>query len=96
MTSRRQTIRHPSVPPAHPGALVAEALEDMKLSKVDAARQLGVTRAALYHVLDETSAISAAMAVRIERVMNISADLLVRMQANHDLWHARQALSEAG
>lgn len=55
------------------------------------ARRLGVTRAALYNVLGERSAMSADMAVRFEAVTGTSADLLVRMQAGHDLWRARAA-----
>jgi antitoxin HigA-1 len=84
------TLRHQSLAPAHPGALIAEVLETSGLSKSEAARQLGVTRAALYNVIDERSAVSAEMAVRFEAVTGTSADLLVRLQAGYDLWRARQ------
>jgi antitoxin HigA-1 len=89
------TLRHPALAPAHPGALIAEVLETSGLSKAEAARQLGVTRAALYNVLDERSAVSADMAVRFEAVTGTSADLLVRMQAGFDLWRARQSFAAA-
>ena len=85
------TLRHPDLAPAHPGALIAEVLEDLELTKAEMARQLGVTRAALYNVLQERSAVSANMAVRFEAVTGTSADLLVRMQATHDVWLARRA-----
>ena len=58
--------------------------------KAGMARRLGVTRAALYNVIDQRSAVSAYMAVRFEAATGTSADLLVRMQAGHDLWRARQ------
>ena len=86
------TLRHQSLAPAHPGAVIAEVLEASGLSKSEAARQLGVTRTALYNVIDERSAVSAEMAVRFEAVTGTSADLLVRMQAGYDLWRARQTL----
>lgn len=85
------TLRHPSIEPAHPGALVAEVIETLEISKAEMARRLGVTRAALYNVLDARSALSADLAVRFEAATGTSADLLVRMQAGHDLWRARAA-----
>jgi antitoxin HigA-1 len=84
------TRRHPSIEPAHPGALVAEVIETLSCSKAEMARRLGVTRAALYNVIEERSAVSAEMAVRFESATGTSADLLVKMQAGHDLWRARQ------
>ncbi|MDX2287473.1 MAG: HigA family addiction module antitoxin [Hyphomicrobiaceae bacterium] len=87
------TLRHSSVAPAHPGALLAEVIEAMAMSKAEMARRLGITRAALYNVLDERSAVSADLAVRFEAVTGTSADLLVRMQAGRDLWRARQAFA---
>ena len=86
------TPRHRDLEPAHPGALIAEVLEASDFSKSEMARRLGVTRSALYNVLQERSAVSAPMAVQFEAVTGTSADLLVRMQAGHDLWRARQAL----
>lgn len=85
------TLRHPDLAPAHPGAIIAEILEDSEMTKAEIARQLGVTRAALYNVLQERSAVSATMAVRFEAVTGTSADLLVKMQAIHDVWRARRA-----
>jgi antitoxin HigA-1 len=62
----------------------------LAVSKAEMARRLGVTRAALYNVMEQRSAVSAKMAVRFEAVTGTSADLLMRMQASHDLWRARQ------
>lgn len=86
-----RTLRHPNIAPAHPGELVAEIIEDQKGNKSAIAEHLGVTRAALYNVLDEKSAVTAEMAVGLERAIGISADLLVSMQAAYDLWRARQS-----
>lgn len=86
------TLRHPSIAPAHPGALVAEVIESLGIGKAEMARRLNVTRTALYNVLDERSALTAEMAVRFETATGTSADMLVRMQGSHDLWRARAAL----
>ena len=90
-----KTLRHHDVAPAHPGALVAEVIEHLGIGKAEMARRLGITRTALYNVIDEKSAVSAEMAVRLERETGTSADLLVRMQASFDLWRARKALEIA-
>lgn len=53
--------------PPHPGATLREdVLPALELSVTDAARQLGVTRAALSRVLNERAAISPMMALRLE------------------------------
>jgi antitoxin HigA-1 len=95
MTTVTTTLRHPSIEPGHPGAVIAEVIEAMAVSKAEMARRLGVTRAALYNVLAERSAVSADMAVRFEAATGTSADLLVAMQAGHDLWRARAAFKAA-
>jgi addiction module HigA family antidote len=86
------TLRHPSLPPAHPGEVLAEVIETLAITKAEMARRLGITRAALYNVLEGRSALSADMAVRFETTTGTSADLLVRMQAGYDLWRARAAI----
>lgn len=85
------TLRHPDLEPSHPGAIVAEVIDALGLSKAEMARRLGVTRAALYNVIDERSAVSATMALRFEVATGTSARLLVGMQADYDLWVARRA-----
>ncbi len=89
------TLRHASLAPAHPGELLAEVIETQRVSKAEMARRLGITRAALYNVLDGRSALSADMAVRFEAATGTSADLLVRMQAGYDLWRARTAFAQS-
>lgn len=53
--------------PPHPGETLREdVLPALGLSVTDAAKQLGVTRAALSRVLNERAAISPGMALRLE------------------------------
>lgn len=84
------TEPHPSLEPPHPGELMLDVIEHLSVGKAETARRLGVVRTALYNVLDERSAVTADMAVRFERVTGTSAGLLVRMQAEHDLWKERR------
>ncbi len=85
-----KTLKHPNVEPAHPGRLLRADVEAMKVSKVAIAEALGISRRALYDVLDEKHGISPDMAVRLEAVVGSSAEFWLNMQAARDLWAARQ------
>lgn len=82
--------------PPHPGeTLRKDVLPALGLTVTDAAKQLGVTRAALSRVLNEHAAISPEMALRLEGWLGVEnggrADLWIGQQAAYDLWQARQA-----
>ena len=71
--------------PPHPGRLIKDDIEALGLSVAQAAEGLGVTRQQLYRVINGECAISAEMAVRLERGLGSSAATWLRMQMNHDL-----------
>lgn len=80
--------------PPHPGEnLKEDILPALGLTVTEAARQLGVTRAALSRVLNGRSAISPEMALRLEGWLGVEnggrADLWLAQQAAYDLWQAR-------
>lgn len=82
--------------PPHPGETLREdVLPALGLTVTEAAKQLGVTRAALSRVLNERAAISPEMALRLEGWLGVEnggrADLWVSQQAAYDLWQARKA-----
>lgn len=82
--------------PPHPGATLREdVLPALGLTVTDAAKQLGVTRAALSRVLNERAAISPAMALRLEAWLGLEngghADAWIAQQVEYDLWHVRKA-----
>ena len=77
--------------PAHPGGFVkSEIIEPLELSVTDAATALGVTRAALSALLNERSALSPEMAVRLEKAFGVSMETLMRMQNSFDIAEARK------
>lgn len=66
--------------PPHPGSFVrTEIIGPMELSVTDAAKALGITRAALSTFLNVHSAPSPDMALRIEKAFGVSMDTLMRM-----------------
>lgn len=80
--------------PSHPGDFIrAEVIEELGLNVTRAAQILGVRRTALSALLNGKAALSAEMALRIEKAFDVSMDTLLRMQAWHD---AAQMRARAG
>ena len=76
----------PMKSPVHPGRIVREdCLEPLGLSVTEAAKVLGVTRQALNNVVNEKSAISPEMAIRLSKAFGSTPEIWVRMQAAFDL-----------
>lgn len=81
--------------PAHPGSFVkAEIIDAYGLSVTDAAKALGITRAALSALVNEHSALSPDMALRIEKAFGVSMETLMRMQNSFDIAQARRREKE--
>ena len=71
--------------PSHPGEFVRmEIVEELGLNVTQAAEILGVRRATLSDLLNGNAALSAEMALRIEKAFGVSMDMLLRMQAWYD------------
>ena len=75
--------------PAHPGRLVASAIESEGWTVTRAAERLGVTRAFLSRLIHGHSGVTAAMAVRLESMGWSDAEHWMRMQASYDLARER-------
>ncbi len=72
--------------PPHPGMLVQrQVMRPLELTVTDAAKILGVGRAALSALLNGRAALSPEMALRIEKAFGPSMDMLMRMQLAYDL-----------
>jgi addiction module HigA family antidote len=72
--------------PPHPGDVLRDYLGDVSVT--DAAKHLGVTRAALSRILNAHVGISAEMALRLSEALGTSPDMWIGMQAQYDLWNA--------
>ena len=81
--------------PTHPGVLMREILEEhLGLPLAEAARRMKISRPSLYAALNGTGAVTAGMALRFGRLTGGAPELYVQMQAQHDLWAARERLKE--
>jgi antitoxin HigA-1 len=72
--------------PPHPGEVLRDYLAGVSIT--DAAKHLGVTRAALSRILNSSAGISAEMALRLSEALGTSPELWIGMQAQYDLWQA--------
>jgi antitoxin HigA-1 len=76
--------------PAHPGQFIRmEVIEPLHLSVTQAAKVLGVTRAALSALLNGRAALSPEMALRIEKAFGPKMDTLLRMQIAYEIAETR-------
>lgn len=77
--------------PGHPGGILKQQyLEPLSLTISELARALRVSRKTASRIVNEHSAISADMALRLSRAFNTSAELWLNLQRNYDLWHAAE------
>ena len=81
--------------PPHPGGFIREEiLDELGLSVTEAARALGVRRATLSNLVNGNAALSAEMALRIEKAFGVKMETLVNMQACYDAYVMRRREEE--
>jgi addiction module HigA family antidote len=81
--------------PPHPGVFVRqEILDELGLSVTEAAKALDVRRATLSDLVNGNAALSAEMALRIEKAFGVKMETLLNMQAWHEAYVMRQREGE--
>jgi len=75
--------------PAHPGMVLREWIPD-GITVTDAARALHINRVTLSSLLNGRAGITANLALRLAEWLGTSPDLWIGLQAQWDLWQARQ------
>lgn len=70
--------------PPRPGEVLREYLPE-KLTLIEVASGLGVTRQALSAVLNGRASVSAEMAVRLSKALGTTPDLWLGLQMQYDL-----------
>lgn len=74
----------------HPGKLLQEEIEERGLLKKDVAHSLGILPQHLSEIFSGKRNFSARLAVRLEKLLDISADYWLRLQMNYDLYQAKK------
>ncbi len=80
----------------HPGELLREEiLPALGKPKTEIARLLGVSRQALYDILQERAPVTPRMALRLGKLCGNGPDLWLNLQRDCDLRRAEEELREA-
>ena len=80
-----------NVNPLHPGVVLNEIyMTEMSLSQSELARMCDCSPRKINDIVNQKRGISPEFAITLEEVLGTSAEMWVRMQADFDLWRARQ------
>ena len=80
--------------PLHPGKVLSEIyMTEMGLSQTSLAKRCGCASRKVNEIVNGKRGISPSFAITLEAVLGTSAEMWVRMQAEYDLWEARQKVA---
>ncbi len=79
--------------PTHPGKILSSSLEALGMTPYAAAPLLGVSRMMLSKITNEKAAVTPEMALRLGKFFDNGAELWLGLQADVDLWDAREKLA---
>ncbi len=85
-----KAVRNSNRCPSHPGAVLADILDDIKKPKAEIAEGLGISRQHLYDVLAERKPVSPNVAALIGKMFGGGVGTWLHMQAAYDAWHAER------
>ncbi|MDQ1086775.1 HigA family addiction module antitoxin [Siphonobacter sp. SORGH_AS_1065] len=88
--TNNQPIKLTYVP--HPGSILEFELEGREISKSKLAEKLGMYPSQLSAIINEKRNITAAIALKLEKVLEIEAEFWMRCQVDYDLFIERQKL----
>ena len=77
--------------PLHPGKVLSEVyMSQMSLNQTALANLCSCSPRKINEIVNGKRAISPSFAIVLESVLGTTAEMWVRMQAEYDLWEARQ------
>ena len=79
----------------HPGEVLMDELEARKIKKIVFAEQLGMKPGHFSELLHGKRNLSAATALKLEKLLQISAEYWMRVQVYYDLFNERHKESES-
>ena len=90
--SKRKGVGLPTHrPPTSPGQMLREEfLEPLGLTQTKLAERMGVPVGRVNQILQEKRAVSADTALRLSRVLGMSAEFWLGLQSDWDLWRAQR------
>jgi HTH-type transcriptional regulator/antitoxin HigA len=77
----------------HPGEILKETLAEHKMTQTYLAWGTGYTKKHINQIVNGKASITAPMAVRLERELDVPARFWMNLQTSHDIHLARVALA---
>lgn len=78
--------------PIHPGEILAEELEEIKMKPIELATRIAVPNNRIYQILDGKRNITADTALRLGTFFNVSPEFWLNLQQAYELDLARQKI----
>ena len=69
----------------HPGEMIKDELKERKMTQKQLAEQTGIKASVLSETINGKRSVSLSVAVAIEKVLGVPADVLMNMQTQYDL-----------
>jgi antitoxin HigA-1 len=80
--------------PLHPGKVLSEVyMSQLELNQTGLAKLCDCSSRKINEIVNGKRGISPSFAIVLESVLGTSAEMWVRMQAEYDLWEARQKVA---
>lgn len=96
-TSGPRSVLDLKRPPTPPGEmLLEEYLRPANLTQSAAAQRMAIPLNRLNEIIRGRRAITADTAIRLSRLLKMSPEFWMAVQADWDLWHAAHAMRRAG
>lgn len=77
--------------PLHPGVVLNEVyMKEMNLNQTQLGRKCGCSPRKINEIINGKRGISPEFALILEKVLGTTAEMWVRIQAEYDLWLARE------
>ena len=81
-------------PPTHPGEmLLEEFLKPLEMTQVELAKRLEISYPRLNEIIKKKRSVTPDTALRLQRVLGMSARFWLGLQQDWDLWHAMRSES---
>ncbi len=75
--------------PAHPGAVLKDALESIPMSVTDFAAHIGMSRTNMSRVLNGRAGVTPKLSIKLSQAFGQpSPDIWFKMQGAYDFWQA--------
>lgn len=93
--NRKHTIMTPKYrPPTHPGVLVQDMLDELEITQVDLAKQLGIPIQRLNTIIKGKRGVSADTALRLSRVFGTTPEYWLNLQMAVDIYEAEKKAAD--